>query len=120
VPTHADSIAPLLVSDIKKQQLVVISQAGHLLIFDLADLPILPKGKGNKIMQINPKELADGSDKMRFMLVLNKGEGLEIKTDKKSLKITAKELSEYAGKRAQRGKVLPKNIRENIVDITTL
>ncbi len=118
VPTHGESIAPRLVSDVKKQQLAIISAAGHMLIFDLADLPILPKGKGNKIMQINPKELADGSDKMRFMLVLNKGEGLEIKTEKKSLKISAKELAEYTGKRAQRGKVLPKNILENIIDIT--
>jgi topoisomerase-4 subunit A len=117
VPTHSESLPPVLVSEVKKQLLAVISAAGHLLIFDLADLPILPKGKGNKIMQINPKELADGADKMRFMIVLNKGEGLEIKTEKKSLKISAKELSEYNGKRTQRGKLLPKNVRDNIIDI---
>lgn len=120
VPTYSDSIAPVLVGDVKKQQLAVISAAGHLLIFDLNDLPILPKGKGNKIMQINPKELQDGSDKMRFMIVLNKGQGLEIKTEKKSLQLDAKALAEYVGKRAQRGKVLPKNIRENIISVVII
>ncbi len=117
VPEHSQSLAPVMVSDPKKQKLAVITQAGHMLMFDLADLPVLPKGKGNKIIQINPKELAAGEDKMRFMIVLNKGEGLELKTDKKSLKLDAKSLVEYQGKRAQRGKLLPKAMRENIVSV---
>lgn len=120
VPTHSDSIAPIMVGDVQKQRLAVITQAGHMLIFDLAELPVLPKGKGNKIIQINPKELAAGQDKMRFMIVLNKGQGLEISTDKKSLRLDSKVLSEYVGKRAQRGKLLPKNVRENIIGIIAI
>ncbi len=117
VPAHSQGIAPIVVEDPKKQQLAAITKSGHMLIFDLDDLPILPKGKGNKIIQINPKELASGIDALQFMLILKKGNSLEIKTTKKSVTLDSKNLAEYQGKRAQRGKLLPTNVRKDIISL---
>jgi topoisomerase IV subunit A len=117
VPKFSASIAPSLVNNPKTDQLAIITKAGRLLVFDLDDLPVLPKGKGNKIIQIDSKELQSGIDGMRNLVTLPKGATLTITANGKKLTLDKKALAEYLGKRGQRGKMLPKNFRENIEQV---
>ncbi|HLF66440.1 MAG TPA: DNA topoisomerase IV subunit A [Gammaproteobacteria bacterium] len=117
VPPASQSVAPYLITTRAKAQLAAITKAGRMLIFDLIDLPVLPKGKGNKIVQIETQELQSGQDGLvRIQLVLP-GQKLEISTATHKVVLDTKTLKEYVGKRGQRGKMLPKTVRDNIVSV---
>ena len=53
-PENANMIRPFFIEDIEAQYLAAVTSTGRLLLYPVADLPELTRGKGNKI--INPKK----------------------------------------------------------------
>ncbi len=82
--------------------IAVLSAGGFLLIFDKDDLPILAKGKGNKLIH-----LQDG-DRVLAVVGFKTGDMLAIHTKNRTLKITQEFFTHYQGKRASRGVQLDK------------
>lgn len=82
--------------------IAVLSAGGFLLIFDKDDLPILAKGKGNKLIH-----LQDG-DRVLAVVGFKTGDTLAIHTKNRTLKITQEFFTHYQGKRASRGVQLDK------------
>ena len=61
LPPGALPLPPLhLEGDLEEQLLVAATLQGRMLIFPISALPEMPRGKGNKIIQINPKDLSSG------------------------------------------------------------
>ncbi|HJT99310.1 MAG TPA: DNA topoisomerase IV subunit A, partial [Rhodanobacteraceae bacterium] len=60
VEKDARVLAPALVADSARDRIVVATSAGHLLMFSVADLPELDKGKGNKLIEIPKAKLSGG------------------------------------------------------------
>ena len=52
LPTKSKVMKIVLVEDLENQYVAVATNRGRLLIFPIAELPILSKGKGNKLIQI--------------------------------------------------------------------
>ncbi len=46
------------ITDLENNQIAVVTNTGYLLIIAAKELPKLPRGKGNKIIQIPSKQLA--------------------------------------------------------------
>lgn len=82
--------------------LAVVSSGGQMLIFERDELPILAKGKGNKLMNLKEGEtvVAVGA--------LSKDDALIIHTNKRKLTLNPSDWTHYLGKRTGRGALLPK------------
>jgi len=80
-------------------------------VIQLKDLPVLPKGKGNKIVQIPRQKLVSREEVVRHLVVFNPQDALLIKSGKRSFKLTVEAIQGYLGERGRRGKKLPRGFR---------
>lgn len=62
LPEKAKLLPPVPLKD-SHRHIVAISSIGRMLIFDVSELPVLPKGKGNKIINIPKPKLLAGDRK---------------------------------------------------------
>src|SRR5207247_1689539 len=88
--------------------IAAVSNEGRLLMFPVSDLPILPRGKGNKIMSISSERLRKREEFLVGIAVLNENENLTIYSDKRKLVLKPTDLSHYRGERGRRGNKLPR------------
>ena len=109
--TGAQLACPSPVSNLQTDRVAAVTSEGYLLIIKASDLPVLPKGKGNKIINIPSKRLKSGEEKVIAMVALPEGAKLVIHVGKKHKTIQGSELEEYMGERGKRGKLLPQGYR---------
>ncbi|TAL74573.1 MAG: DNA topoisomerase IV subunit A [Rhodanobacter sp.] len=107
----AKVLAPRTSSDPARDRIVVVTSEGHLLMFSVAELPELDRGKGNKLIEIPKKQLAEG-ERVVGIAVVAEGKG-EVTLHAGARKLTLRwaDLVEYGGNRAGRGGVLPRGLR---------
>mgnify|MGYP005707956705 FL=1 len=96
-----------------------VSNIGKLLIFEIDELPILGKGKGNKIINIPKDKLAAGEEFMAHAQLLATDSSLRIEVGKRFVTLKPKDWSEYILSRAKRGKKVGKlvNIERLIEEV---
>lgn len=107
VPEKATSLQPAPVVDAENDLLCVATNAGHLLVFPLAQLPELDKGKGNKLIDI-PKKAATSGERTVGIAVVGAGRELIVYAGNRYLRFKPADLEHYYGERAQRGRILPR------------
>ena len=112
LPKKAKIIEPIFVNDMEHDQLVVITLEGRLLMFPLKDMPILPRGKGNKIIHIPAKDASARKDAVIMVRMLPKGSSITIYAGKRTLTLKPGNLEDYSGKRGQRGRKLPRGYQK--------
>ena len=107
----AKVLAPQVSADPSRDRIVVVTSEGHLLMFSVAELPELDKGKGNKLIDIPKKQMTEG-ERVVGVSVVAEGKG-EVTMYAGQRKLTLKwaDLVEYGGNRATRGGVLPRGLR---------
>jgi topoisomerase-4 subunit A len=86
-------------------KVAVTTNLGRLLIFAVTDLPILPRGKGNKIIHIPNVEKRE--EFCTGIAVLSAENNLIIHSGKRKLTLKPKDLLAFKGERAKRGNKLP-------------
>ena len=86
--------------------LAILSTAGRLLVIDLSELPILNKGKGNKLIQLEPNE------QISSMTLLGLNEIIQVVAGQQQLKLKGDDLQKYIGKRATKGQLLPRGYQK--------
>jgi topoisomerase-4 subunit A len=111
VPPAANALPSLAVDEAESQHLAAITSAGYLLVIALKDLPMLPRGKGNKIIQIPKAKLVGREEFVKHLIVFGPQDSLVIKSGKRTFKLTPETLQEYQGERGRRGKKLPRGFR---------
>ncbi|TCB33648.1 DNA topoisomerase IV subunit A [Acinetobacter sp. ANC 4910] len=105
--TVPDDAKPLPLYPLQQAtHLALLSSAGRLLIIDLSELPILNKGKGNKLIQLEDK------DQIISMTTLNLDEIIQVVAGQQQLKIKGDDLQKYMGKRATKGQLLPRGYQK--------
>jgi topoisomerase-4 subunit A len=92
-------------SDPQADRLAVVTHEGRLLVFALAELPELAKGKGNKLVTVR------GEDRIVHATVLPPGASLQVVSGKRTMTLSGKDLEQYAGSRAMRGQFLARGYR---------
>jgi topoisomerase-4 subunit A len=95
---------PLLAGD--GAYVVAATAEGRMLMFPVADLPELSRGKGNKIIQVR------APDAISAWCVLPKGAALKLRSGQRHMTVKWGDLEHYRGARAQRGHVLPRGFRQ--------
>jgi topoisomerase-4 subunit A len=111
VPEHAKVLTPVRVEQPESDLVAIATAQGRLLVFPVSEIPILNKGKGNKLIQIQPADLAARQDYVVAMIALSLAAGLKVHSGKRSLGLSAEDLVHYRGTRARRGNPLPKGFQ---------
>ncbi len=99
------ALAPVRTLDPAQDRYAVATAEGRLLLFPLAELPELAKGKGNKLVTLK------GEDRILAAAVLPAGAGLELVCGKRTLTLKLSDLEHYVGARASRGGHLPRGFQ---------
>ena len=111
LPKGAKVLKAFKVEDTHKF-IVAVSNIGRLLIFSLSELPILAKGKGNKIINIPKAKFESEEEYLAHIALLADTSSLRIESGKQFLTIKIKDLENYISSRAKRGNLLPKGYRK--------
>ena len=109
LPDNAKMLKAIPVKD-NHTHIAAVSNIGKLLIFNIEELPILGKGKGNKIINIPKDKLAAGEEFMAHAQLLADDSSLKIEVGKRSVTLKPKDWSEYVLSRGKRGKKVGKLI----------
>jgi topoisomerase IV subunit A len=105
-------LAPQISADPARDRIVVVTTEGHLLMFSVAELPELDKGKGNKLIEIPKAKLVSGDERVVGVAVVSEGKGeVTMYAGQRKLTLKWSDLVEYGGNRATRGGVLPRGLR---------
>ncbi len=91
--------------------LAAVTQQGRLLIFPVAELPALAKGKGNKLIQIPTADLAAGKDQVMAVTALPENGQLKVLSGKRHITLKPADIEHYSGSRANRGTALPRGFQ---------
>ncbi|HAN67646.1 MAG: DNA topoisomerase IV subunit A [Haliea sp.] len=89
-----------------------LSNEGRLLVFPLADLPQLARGKGNKILGIPSARVQAREEFLVTVQVINETQSLVIQAGKRHLTLKFTELEHYRGERGRRGNKLPRGFQK--------
>ena len=84
----------------------VVSSAGHLLVYPLTELPMMKKGKGNKLI-----DLKDG-DSVVAITTFAEGDSLSLDSGKRTLTLKPMDIANFMGTRGRRGALLPKGFQK--------
>ena len=108
----AHVLAPAYVADPARDRIVAVTTEGHLLMFSVADLPELDRGRGNKLIDIPRAKLQSGEERVAGIAVVAEGSGeVTLYAGQRKLTLKWSDLVEYGGSRAQRGGLLPRGLR---------
>ncbi|MBL8300324.1 MAG: DNA topoisomerase IV subunit A [Rhodanobacteraceae bacterium] len=112
IDDNAHVLAPAYIADAARDRIVVVTNAGHLLMFSVAELPELDNGgKGNKLIEIPKAKLADG-ERVAGITVVSEGKGeVTLYAGARKLTLRWADLVEYGGNRAGRGGLLPRGLQ---------
>jgi topoisomerase-4 subunit A len=111
VPEHAAVMVPVRIVSPSEGELAVVTRQGRLLVFPIAQVPVLNKGKGNKLVQIPGMDLAGGTDGLVGLVSLVSGAGLKLHSGKRHLSLTSADLEGYRSDRGRRGNHLPRGFQ---------
>ncbi len=111
VGKQALALPPVKVNNVKTDQIVAVSSAGHMLVTPVVQLPQMAKGKGNKIINIPAKLLKAGDESVAAITVVPEKGKLVVHSGKKYKTMKTAELDDYAGERGRRGLKLSQGYR---------
>ena len=103
-----DDAFSLIIHQIGEQDTLVgvVSSAGHLLVYPLTELPMMKKGKGNKLI-----DLKDG-DSVVAITTFAEGDSLSLDSGKRTLTLKPMDIANFMGTRGRRGALLPKGFQK--------
>ncbi|EED32173.1 DNA topoisomerase IV, A subunit [gamma proteobacterium NOR5-3] len=110
LPAGAKVVSPVPINE-GAQWVAAVSNEGRLLLFPLADLPSLSRGKGNKIIAIPGPRARDREEYVVATAVLKDDDGLTVWAGKRHLTLKRAELDHYRGERGRRGNKLPRGFQ---------
>jgi topoisomerase-4 subunit A len=111
LPKGAKILSPKMVND-ANALIAAVTNEGRLLVFPIAELPELAKGKGNKIISIPGSRLQAREEFVIDYGVVSAGDSLVVHSGKRYLVMKTKDLEHYSGERGRRGHKLPRGFQK--------
>jgi len=111
LPSGSEVLTPRRVMDYDNDLIAAVSNEGRLLLFPIKDLPILGKGKGNKIISIPTNRVKLREEFVVGIEVVNRGSSLTVHSGKRHLTLKPKDIEHYLGERGRRGSKLPRGFQ---------
>jgi len=118
LPNKSKVMKIVLIEDIESQYVAVATNRGRLLIFPITELPLLSKGRGNKLIQIPATDLTARKEIVTGLCALNETQKLRVYYGKRKTLYKSEDWMHFVSHRARRGKELRPGYVTNIVYIT--
>ena len=96
-----------MVEDIDGHFVAVVTNRARLLIFPVSELPLLNKGKGNKLIQIANKDFIDREEFVVGVCAIKDNQKLRVQYGKKHKNYAFDDLVNFVSHRARKGLILP-------------
>jgi topoisomerase IV subunit A len=112
VPAPGIALAPILIADIDRRMVVVITDQGRMLAFPLSEVPELARGKGNKLINVPSAAFKTGAESMIGIAVMAQSDQLIVRAGQRHLRLKLKDVEHYIGERARRGHKLPRGFQK--------
>ncbi|HEX7034207.1 MAG TPA: DNA topoisomerase IV subunit A [Pseudomonadales bacterium] len=93
-------------------KVAAVTDQGRLLVFPLAELPELARGRGNKLINVPSAAFRSGEETMVAVQVLRPGDELVVQAGQRHLRLKSADLEGYEGERARRGRKLPRGFQK--------
>lgn len=110
LPQHSNILMPIQIEQ-NDALLLAITKAGRMLLFPVMDLPVLSKGKGNKIISISATQLAEGADRLVWVTLLSPQSSITLLVGKRKLTLRPEELKKFRAERGRKGTLLPRGLQ---------
>ena len=108
LPQAAQVLSPVAVTSEAEPFVVVATNEGRMLMFPLAELPEMSRGKGNKLIGIPSARSASREEFVVGLCVLSEGDMLQVTSGGHYRNFKWSELEHFRGDRGRRGSKLPK------------
>jgi topoisomerase-4 subunit A len=92
--------------------IAAVTTDGYMLVITATDLPLMSRGKGNKIINIPSARLKNREEFVAAVACVQSGEQLIIHAGKQHKAIKTDELKGFAGERGKRGRKLPRGYQK--------
>jgi topoisomerase-4 subunit A len=112
VPEGGRVLPPGMIQDAANTQLVAVTNDGRMLVFPVTELPVLAKGKGNKIIGIQTSRLQTREEYMIAVVPVSASQTVKIWAGKRFLQMRLKDMEHYLGERGRRGHKLPRGFQK--------
>jgi len=113
VPKGSKALPPQRVADLHNDWLAAVTNKGNILVFMVAELPPMEKGKGEKILAIPGARVVKREEYLAGIAVFKEGQQLLLRTGKGELKLrSGNDIDQYVSERALRGSRLPRGHQE--------
>ena len=111
VPKGAKVLIPSAVGDMQSDRVAAVTTAGHFLVIQASELPVLPRGKGLKMINIPSSRLKAREEYVIAVTVVPDGSCLTVFAGQRKLVLKPKDIAAYTGERGRRGNLLPRGYR---------
>jgi topoisomerase-4 subunit A len=111
LPKGSKVLPPIMVQAPETELLVAVTNEGRMLCFPVAELPVLARGKGNKIIGIASGRVADRLEFVVSMAVIPHAGALVVYSGKRHVTLKSTDLAHYTGERGRRGNKLPRGFQ---------
>jgi len=118
LPKGGQVLQPVPIFGVEGASVVAITNEGRMLVFPLADLPQLARGKGNKIIGIPGARVLSREEFVVGVQVMGEKDVLVVHAGKRHINLKFSELEHYRGDRGRRGNKLPRGFQK--VDAMTV
>ncbi|WP_370279682.1 DNA topoisomerase IV subunit A [Pontibacterium sp.] len=108
LPKGAKVVTPQQLENTADMLLAAVTNEGRMLIFPVAELPELARGKGNKIINIPSARAAAREEILVALTAFNPDDMLVVHSGRQHHKLKGSDLEHYRGERGRRGNKLPR------------
>jgi topoisomerase-4 subunit A len=112
VGAEGTALAPVQLPEGADQHVVAVTSQGRMLVFPLSELPQMTRGKGNRIINVPSAAFKSGEEYLVAVEVVGAGDELLVVAGQRHLRMKLKDLANYVGERARRGRKLPRGFQK--------
>jgi topoisomerase-4 subunit A len=111
LPKSSRVLTPQLIENIDSASCLAITTEGRMLVFPVKNLPILSKGKGNKIINIPSARAKAREEFVTLLAIVPDGASVTLHAGRRKLTLKASDIEHYRGERGRRGNKLPRGLQ---------
>ena len=112
LPKGGKVMQPVPTTDDADMHVVAVTSEGRMLVFPQADLPVMSRGKGNKLIGIPSARVAAREEYVVGLSVMTPSQIVRVYAGKRHLNMKFSELEHYLGERGRRGHKLPRGFQK--------
>lgn len=111
LPANSKILPPQIIPQHADLFVACATSVGRLLMFSLAELPELSRGKGNKLISIPSAKASSREEYIIDLRILSAADSLTVHAGKRHFTLKGADLAHYQGERGRRGNRLPRGLQ---------